>query len=503
MRDHEGKPINNFNGLFDRGDPENTPADHFQGSNNLRHKGKSVMTRDGIILSQDINAVTPLQNVRRIYNYPTLTANTLLVLSYDPNTNIGTVKHVVDTTTAYTVLSTTGMTDIAFVPVAGRAYISPFAAFTTNGETIEKGLQNQFLYVYAGDGTAARKAAGIGIGAGMVVAAGAAGHTDAGLHLYGVVSETASGYLTPPGSLTTFTNIPSQSVNFGSIPTSGDPNVTKRHIVASKKINNYNGDTEGYQLFFIPGATINNNTSTFLNGVSFFDQDLLEDASYLFDNYTEIPAGAFLTLYRGRLVLGCTYADTNLVLVSTEGEPEAINQITGILATQPNGFPVSNAAEYRDILYIFRPNSTLSFTDNGDDPSAWPPVNIEGALGARPHAVAQFLNSAAQSVEFLIIATYQGISLFTGGYQTPELSWKIENLWKRFDRNDFGNVQIVNNTVKKRIYIVVPDRYLLVGFYQNGMNPKDIQWEQWTFVQPVNTIAVTKTDEDIIGSDIF
>jgi len=283
MRDHEGQPIDNFNGLFDRGDPENTPIDHFQGSNNIRHQGRSVMTRDGITISQDVNAVAPLQNIRRIYNYPTLTANTRIILSYSPGTNTGHIYHVVNSTTQFgPILSIVGMTDFAFVPFGGRAYISPFAS--SGG--IEKGLVGEFLYVYAGDGTNARKAAGIAIGAGMTVAAGAAGHTDAGLHIYGVVSETASGYLSPPGSLTTFTNLPGQSVSFGNIPTSGDPNVVKRHIVASIAINNYNGNPEGYNLFFIPNGVINDNTSTFLNNISFFDADLLEDASHLFDNYS-------------------------------------------------------------------------------------------------------------------------------------------------------------------------------------------------------------------------
>jgi hypothetical protein len=460
------------------------------------------MTRDGIAVSEDVSAQIPLQNIRRIYNYPLLTQNSLIILSYSGGS--GSIYHVLADGTQYgPVLTIAGMTDFAFVPFGGRAYISPFASFTLGNDTVEKGLNGEFLYVYAGDGTNARKAAGVAIGSGMTVAAGAAGHTDAGLHLYGVVSETSSGYLSPPGSLTTFTNVAANSVSFGSIPTSGDANVVARHIVASKKINNYNGDTEGYQLFFIPGATINDNTTTFLNNVSFYDADLLEDASYLFDNYDEIPAGAVLSLYRGRLVLGATYDDFNLVLVSTAGEPEAINQITGILAVQPNGFPVSNAAEFRDILYIFKPNSTQGFNDNGDEPSTWTPMQVDGALGARPHAVSLFLDEASQSVDFLIVATYQGISLFTGGYQAPELSWKIESFWRELDRTQFGRVQVVNNSVKKRIYIVLPNRYLLVGFYQNGLNPKDIQWEPWTFVQPVNTVAVTDIDRDILGCDIY
>lgn len=504
MRDHKPYPVTQFNGLFERGDHENTPKDHFQGANNIRHQGKSVFTRDGIIVSQSVAAVTPLTNIRRIYNYPMLTKSTLLVLSYNPATNVGTIAHVIDSTTQFNpILTITGMTDFAFVPFGGRAYISPFTGYDNAGETIEKGLQNEFLYVYPGDGTTARKAAGVSIGAGMTVALGAAGHTDAGNHIYGVVSETSSGYLSPPGSLTTFFNGSSNSVSFGTIPTSGDPNVTKRHIVASKAIVGFNGDLEGYDLFFIPGGTINDNVTTFLNNVSFYDADLLEDASHLFDNYTEIPAGAFLTLYHGRLVLGSTFDDMNLVLVSAEGEPEAINQITGILATQPNGFPVSNAAEFRDVLYVFRPNSTMSFTDNGDDPSTWVLVEVDGALGTRPHGIARFLNSTTQSVDFLVVATYQGISKFTGAYEIPELSWKIEQLWQSYDRDNFGFVELQINVIKKRLYVIVPERYILVGFFQNGMEAVKIQWEPWTLVQPANTIAVTKDNRDILGCDIF
>jgi len=504
MREHEGAVITEFNGLFDRGGSETTPPDHFLASNNIKHKGSNIYSRDGITPDQDINLQVPLQNITRLYNYPTLTKNTIIALSYDRGTNTGSIYHCVDSATTYgPLLSIVGMKDFAFLPYAGRGYISPFASFQSGSDTVEKGLNGEFLYVYRGDGSTATKAAGSGMTGTMTVAAGAAGHTDAGFHVYGVVSETDTGYLSPPTAFGTFTNLPAQSVSFGTIPTSGDPHVVKRHIVASKAINGYNGDPTGYDLFFIPGADINNNTSTFLNNISFFDADLLEDASHLLDNYTEIPAGAFICLYHNRLVTGSMYDDFNRVLVSAAGEPEAISQIDGLLATQPDGNPVTNGAEFRDVLYITKPSSTMSFTDNGGEPATWPYVPVDAALGTRPHGIAIVLDKGSQNVDFLIICTYQGIHLFTGGYQTPELTWKIENFWKSLNRPNFGKLSIVNNVIKKRLYIVLPGRYLLVGFYQNGLNPKDIQWEQWMYTQPVNTLAVARIDEDIVGCDIY
>ena len=288
VRDHQGITISDFNGLWLRGDPDSTPLDHFSAGVNFDFVGgSSVRTRPGVGISQSVSV--PLSNVKRIYNYPTQTANTLIVLTYDGTS--GRIYHVINSTTVYgPILTITGMTDFAFQPYAGRGYISPFGDYT-NGELIfQKGLQNEFLYVYAGDGTAARKAAGAAMTGTMTIANGAAGHTDPGFHVFGFVSQTVSGYNSPPGVLTGFTTSAASSVSFGSIPTSGDPNVVKRLLVATKVIPSFSGDLAAYQFFFVPGGVIHDNTTTFLNNISFYDADLLADASHLLRNLTQIPA---------------------------------------------------------------------------------------------------------------------------------------------------------------------------------------------------------------------
>lgn len=498
-RDHQPIVIDQFNGLWNRGDQDNVPLDHFGDCNNIQFSGNSSFaTRPGIDISQDVNV--PISNIKRIYNYPTLTGNTLIVLSV--TAGVGKIYHVVDATTTFgPILTITGMEDFAFIPYAGRAYISPFATFNVGGLNQQKGLDGEFLYVYAGDGTAARKAAGAGMTGTMTIALGAAGHTDPGIHIFGFVSETISGYLTPPSILTQFNTQPNQSVSFGSIPTSGDPNVTKRHLVATKVIPTFNGNLEGYQFFFVPNATINNNTDTFLNDISFYDADLLEDASYLFDNYEEIPAGAVLTLYHNRLVLGTTFDDISILLVSTDGEPEAINQIDGIIAFPPEGNPITNAQELRDILYVTKRTKTVAYTDNGDVPSSWPMVIVDNALGSCVHGIATVLDSGSASVDFLIIATYQGISLFNGKYISPELSFKIESYWRDLERNDFGLIQIVNDPIHKIIYIVLPNGGMLISNYANGLDPKKIRWAPWSFPININSVAIHEIDEVILGAD--
>lgn len=500
-RSHEPIVISKFNGLWDRGNEESVPLDHFTDCANLDFIQNGIVTRQGIGISQDV--AVPISNVRRIYNYPTPTANTLIVLAFDEGTNTGKVYHVVDGTTTYgPILSIVGMTDFAFVPYGGRAYISPFTQFTVGDLKISKGLQNEFLYVYTGDGTAARKAGGSPLVGALTIAHGAAGHTDTGFHLFAFVAETASGFNTAPGAITGFITAPSNSVSFGTVPTSGSPTILRRHLVATKKITAYNGDTHGYTFYFVPNATINNDTDAFLNNISFYDADLLDDASHLLESYSDIPAGSNLTLFHNRLVLGTTFDNIDLLLISTEGEPEAIDQIDGIIEVPKDGNPVTNVQELRDLMYVFKRSRTRAYTDNGENPIEWPMILVDNALGTSVHGIATVLDSGSFSVDFLIICTYQGVTLFNGKFLNPELSWKIEHYWKSLDRIEFDKIQIVNAPIQKAIYIALPTGEILMGNYSEGLDPMKIKWCPWIFDMWVNTVAIHNIDEIIFGSEL-
>ena len=501
LRDHSPITIDKFNGLWARGDSDNCPLDHFQDCENVQFIGdSSFRTRPGIDIHQSV--AVPISNIKRIYNYPTPTGNTLIVLAYDDATDIGSIYHVVNPTTVHgPLLAIANMIDFAFAPYAGRGYISPIGYYTAGALNVEKGLDNEFLYVYMGDGTAARKAAGSPLAGVFTIANGAAGHTDPGFHLFAWVAETSSGFLTAPGNIIGFVTAAGNSVSFGAVPVGGAA-VTKRHLVATKVITGYNGNTTGYQFFFVPNGTINDNTTLFLNSVSFFDADLLEDASYLLDNYSEIPAGVGLSFYHNRLCLYTTFDDISIILVSTEGEPEAINQVDGLIIVPLDGNPITNAQELRDIFYVFKRSKTFAYVDNGDVPSSWPFTIIDNALGTCIHGIATVIDSGSASVDFLIVCTFQGISLFSGKYITPELSWKIEDFWKLQDRDEFRRVQILNSSIQKSLYIILPDRRILVGNYSIGMDPRKIKWAPWSFFMGINTIAVVNIDEIIVGADL-
>jgi len=499
MRQHDPVVLNKFNGKWNRGNPFEVPLDHLPEANNIDSYAQyGFGVRDGVDIYQNVGV--PLTNVKRIYNYPTPTGNTLIVLTYDGAT--GNVYHAVNPTTLFgPILTLAGMEDIAMVPINGRAYISPFKTYPQGGINFEKGLQNEFLYIYKGDGTAARKAAGPTPAGTITIANGAAGHTDPGTHVFGVVGETDTGYLSAPIALNNFVTLAGNSVDFSTVPVFVGAQWTKRHIVASKAIPTFNGDNNGYQLFFIPGATIPNNVGTVLNSISFYDGDLLLDASHLKDNFQEIAAGACLCVYHNRLCIGGQFIDPHLIRVSESGEPEAINQIDGLLTMPADGNPVSNIAELRDVLFGFKRTKTAGWVDNGDVPTAWPYTSVDEALGTCVHGIATNLDSGSSSADFLFVATYQGLILFNGRYTDPELTWKIDTDWLAMNRNEYRKIQLLNDPIRQSIWYITTDRTIVKGDYSNGLNPKAIKWWPFSFDFFVNTIGLVNIGDFVIGAD--
>lgn len=498
LRDHAPVVIEEFKGLWKRGDADEAPIDHFTDCENVKYIPGGVTVRDGIDPFQD--QLTHLGNVLRIYNYTLQTGDTLLVLVEG-----GDIYHVVsDTVTHGPILSIPAMTDFGFVPIAGRAYITPFnSTAITGGDTNEIGLQNNFLYVYKGDGTAARKAAGPPpSGSALVATFGASGFSDLGLHIFAVVYETDTGFLTALGpeifAVATSVN-EALGYNISNIPVSPDSYVTKRHIVATKAIIDYNGDQDGYQFFFVPEGNIDNNVDT-TKDVAFFDIDLLEDASHLIDNFTEIPAGVALATYNGRLILTTEYENISLVRVSHEGEPEAIDQVDGLVVIPLDGTPITNAIEFRDVLYLFKKTQTYAVTDNADLPSTWIPVPIDTGIGTGVHGIATILDSQGVNTDYLAIASYLGVILFNGSYLKPEASFKIATLWLELNRNEFRKIQMVNDTIHQILYMCLPDGRILFADYSEALTPVDVKWGLWSFDLEVSTIAMTQTDKLVLGT---
>lgn len=498
MRDHQPINITQFNGWWTRGNPEETPLDHFSDCGNLRYFGTATFTvRDGLGQSQDVAA--PLSNIVRIANYPTQQGNTILVLTSD-----GNLYHVINANTIYgPILSINAMTDFACAIYGGRAYITPFTTEVQGDINQERGLNGDYLYVYLGAGITAHRAGGTPpTTSPVVVTNGNPGNMDAGTKIFGYIYQTDTGYQTAPGGLVAFTTTASVSVDISNILNSPDSFAAQKLLVASKSITNFNGDVNGYTLYLIPTGTIPNNSTTSINDISFFDADLTDDVSQLFNNFTNPPAGCALTVYNSKLVLTTPYANPSVAYVSLAGQPEAFDQVQGLLQIPADGNYITNAAILQGNLYLFKRAKTFGYVDNGNSPASWQLNTIDGSLGCGVHGVGTVLDTSGANVDALVIGTYKGLTLFNGIYVTPELSWKVKAKWDTQDlKHSFRDIQILNDVVGENIYCLLTDGSILYGQYSNGFDPKNIRWAPWTFPIDVNCIALINVNDLILGTN--
>lgn len=519
LRDHEPFVIEDFGGLWARGDAESAPSDHFTQADNIQYFNSGFETRDPV----DAYGEVSLGPVHRMYDYVMQSGQSLLAL-FDG----GQIYHIIPGNAALSIatvlhgpiLTIAAMEDFGFVAIAGRAYITPFKSYTNSkGVKYELGIQNEFLYVYKGDGTPARKAAGPAPTGGALGAAnGVSGLTDTGMHLFAVVYETDTGYLTALGpqvfAQLDLTGV--NKVNISNIPVSPNSYVKKRHIVATKWIPEYNGDQKGYQFFFVPNGNIDNNTAT-TKTIDFFDSDLISDASHLIDNFAEIPAGVSLNTYHSRLVLVGEYGTTetltglpegitdnrSLARLSTPGEPESISKIDGLIIAPLDGNALTNVQEFRDVLYLFKKTRTFAYSDNSDEPSTWQEEVLDQGVGAPVHGIGTVLDSGGVNIDFLLIADCSGLMLFNGTYARPELSWKIEDFWESLEEQEsFRLLQIVNDSLSKKIWITLSltlRKIVLHADYGNGLDAKNIRWAKWIFDDEIHTICLMESNKLVIG----
>jgi hypothetical protein len=484
VQDHEAITIDNFRGLYGRGQfDDSVPQNFFIDSLNTISSGNGeVRTRYGFTKS-----ITTSFSIRRTAVYKRQgEASRLLILDstgklYDASVSLVTP-----------ILNIASMTDFSLLTFYNRAYISPHDG--------SYGLSGEFVYVYQGSGTA-RKAAGVAaIGGFNVAFSASAGYTEAGTHILAVCYETDSGFITPPGP-TSFPTIEADGahqLSLTNIPT-GPTGTSKRHIIASRAIQDYDGNQDGYEMFFVPNGTLNNNSDTTLT-IDFFDADLQESADYTFDQLDEIPAVAFLSAYKGKACFGGSNADKSLVYVSKDNEPESVNSEAGFIVCDPHETEgVKCAVEFRDNLYITKgnPGHTYVTTDNGYEASTWNLTTLDKGIGADINGLSQYLDSRGSNADFFMAADISGLYLFDGSYIRPELSYGIQNFWARINKAYFNKVQLIIDSKNFLIYVLVPldsathPSHIFVGDYADGLAADKIIWHKWAFtsVSPVSIVV--------------
>lgn len=470
QQDHSPIRLNEFGGFFGIDEyNDSVPKDHFIDSLNTITEGAQIRTRDGVALEVTFPAIVRIY-YWRIQNE----ATRVIVLN-----NIGQLFDL--TVSAVTpILVIIGMTDFVASPFNNRLYISPH-----NGVS---GLPGEFVYVYTGSGLA-RKAAGAAPIGGFVVTAGTAGHIEAGTHIFAWVYESTSGFVTLPGPVTfqTLEFDGATKANFSGVPV-GPAGTAKRRLIASRAIQTYNGDQNAYEMFFVSGGIINDNVTTTLNDIDFYDADLQLSADYTFDQLGEIPAVLFISTYGRMMVYGATDLDKNIVYISKANEPESINSLAGFQSFDPHETEgVKDATEFRGNLYVCKRHKTYAGRDNTYEPSTWKFDTIDSSIGCDAGGISKYIDAKGGKSDFFLVADSAGFFKYTGVYEEIPLSYKAKNWWKRINQTYANKMQVLVDAEKLLIYILVPldgavsPNYIIVGEYENGITFDKIKWHLWSF----------------------
>lgn len=502
MRDHTPIKIEQFGGLWARGDEETCPYDHSTEIINLKFIESGLETRDGL------EVAVGGSNILRMYYFPDASnaQEGFLVLKSDHK-----IYHIYGDSLENSFIvsnAITLMTDFAFLSKNGKAYISPTVIDNAGG------VPGEFLYIYPGDNvTMMRKAGGTRITGSLTAAnSGTAGNVEAGIHVFGVVAETDSGFQTQigPATLPTVTADGTKKVDISTVA-AGPSTTVKRFIVGSKAISTglYTGNPKDYELFFIPGAVINNNTGGGSITVNFYDGELVDSAAHLLDLFADIPAGGGLGTYHNRMLIWGIGDDTthytnptfvNEVLVSGPDDFESFDSIDGLLLIPRDGLGVTYCQEYRDILYVANFNRTYGFNDNGDAPSSWPSTVLDQGLGIAKKGISSIWTYGGINTESIIILNDQGVHVFTGTFNKPELSYKITDFWKTLNKSNLRNgaIHSFTDATNQLIYINIPQfNMVLIADYANGLTADKVRWSKWTFASAPNTISLFGKDNKL------
>lgn len=477
--DHEPVEITEWKGLYSRGDSDGVPPGYFIDTLNTKFVGSDVTSRDGyaafLILSP------PATQVVRFFSYKTLTGGQRYIIL---RTN-GDLEDTIAVATP--IISDATFLDFSMVNYGGRAYITPHNRTT--------GISGKSLLVYLGSGSA-RVAAGTPP-SGYVMAAvesGTAGNVEAGVHLVAIVNISDTGFISAPALYIAVTSTGGKKIDVSNID-AGPSGTIQRGVVATKAIQNYNGNPLGYEYFIVPsanGGLVNNNNNNETAALSFFDDELKTSADYLFDNRSTIPAGVGITEYKGRLVTWGILGDEHSVYLSKPFQPEQFDSIGGIITVDPfeSHSGVKNCFAFRGSLVICKGNRIYQTTDNDGDPSTWPVDLIDNGAGTECFGVGTVIDSKGQENDRAFIADRSGLLIFEGYVKRPEATWLIEDTWKRINKAVFNLIQVCTDPLISSLFVSLPldgdvaISHILYGYYGEaigpyGLDPIKIKWSLW------------------------
>ena len=497
--DHTPLITEKFRGLYSRNNDDGVPEGYCIDILNMKFNKDILLTREGSEFKHTVNNGVRFFEYRKIGETPRYIYLNSFGQFFDS---------LFPSTPIYTDAS---ITDFSMTVMYNRAYITPHNRI--------EGAPGKSVLVYTGGGTA-RIAAGTAPVSFTLAAAEnpASGKVETGVHLLAVAFITDTGFITAPGigtGIKEFTATGAHKIDVSSIPLGGS-GTAKRILLATKSIpvSLYGGNKLGYEFFFVPSGTINDNTSTTAT-IDFYDLDLIDSADYLFDNLSTIPAGVAILTYNQRLVVINEDGNNWTARLSDKNAPETFSGLDGFITVDPSESVsgLRNAFEHRKNLIFCSSDRLYATTDNDTSPSTWQVTMLDKSVGTECFGIATMLDARGTGNDRVWIATRAGVVSFEGYVKRPEISNNIELYWRRINKAYFNLIQIVDDPLFHRLVITVPldsstvISHIIYGDYSEAgtvygtIDERMIKWSIWTMpTVPISIIGTrdVTTEQPVI-----
>lgn len=482
-----------FQGVWSRGNPDEVPNNHLVDGLNLRFNTlEGCYTREGT--SSGLVFPFPINDwfLSKRPN-PSLASTITDLLICDGNGNI-----YVGSTLAK-IYNSGGATGIFGVNLFGKTY---FCTIPSTGG----------LNVYTG-GTSTRPAAGLGppTSPSMDSSTIGSGNIPIGPRTFYCAFLTNTGFLTPLGALTPLTANPtgSYSLTLKNIPI-GPATTVARYL--------FSVQSGGAIPYFIPsneGGIISDNTTT-SQTVNFFDTDLVESADYLLNILSQVGVSGFAQgciFFANRLFVWpgpISGGGGSTIIASNTGDFETYDQTSCFInVNRDDGHNVVTAFVWNNVLYFCKDLGVYSTFDNGGDPDSWEVDIVDGSISVPVKGIAYLSTQQNPVAGGVIIADKTGLIAFNGSFQRPELTWKVEGIWKRINKNAWNTLNLSIDPLTHSIYCAVPldlatsPNYILYGDYSMALDedllyvdPMKIKWDLWQFPAAPTVVGMVDLNDE-------
>jgi len=480
MRDQDKFTYDSFRGMWNRGDDDACPPDHFLDCLNLKFDKNSVESRDGFRTEfSTVNAV-----IYRMAIYRPLTGVPHRIVLYANGANSD--LYDIDVSTAVPILAGIGPHDFSMVNMYGRAYL------VFHDRVINSPISPLYLY----NGTTARLAGGAAPTSTLVETAVGAGKIEVGDLLLTYSFETDSGFITKSYATPIRHTFAAANNSITVTVPTGPAGTVARRLIACKTVplGVYNGDPRTQKFYFVPGnGRIGDNVTTSVV-LTFFNSELIDSADYLADNITNPPGGLLLGTYGTRLVLGGDATFPHIVRFSEPGNPEAFSAVSGFITVDPSEMTaITNGWEWQGSYVVTKRRKTYITSDTGSSASKWPVDSVDGSVGTECFGVSVVADATNSWKNITLVADQSGLMIFDGTYNEIPLTDKIKDWWGALWQLSFDRIQVVVDAAAKRVYCLVPRlkaagaaptycNHILVGDFQYGLDPVNIIWSPWALV---------------------